>query len=285
MAGGIAKGGMYDASPQVVSRVVIDSSVRNPERFPSSNEFETDVSDLYLQEIVQVRLAYANVPFPEPHVTRGRNLLYLSGAASPACILTCGEYTSVLQLCRELTLSLRRDSGPGFYAYPTHLGRVTIASFTPFTIHTVSTTQTKDALGFQQNAPLQGSAAAVLGFAPTPGGQAALSVGTATAPKYLALASHPPLSQVDQVAIVRVTDACAIKSSSRAFDRAFAVLHNGRDLDPLPNVHVTDPARVTLKKLRIRLERRDGELFDTDGRDFTLHLDFVKWKPNAPGRL
>jgi len=265
----------------LLSRVVIDSAVRNVERFPSANEFETDVSDLYLQEIVEVRLVYANIPFPEPHVTRGRNALYLTGGASPACILTSGEYSSVLQLCSELTLSLRRDAGPGFYAYPTHLGRVAIASFTPFTVNTVSTTQIRDALGFPQNAPLQGSAASVLGFAPTPGGQAALAVGS----KYLAMGTHPPLSQVDQVAIVRVTDACAIKSSSRAFDRAFAVLHNGRDLDPLPSVHVNDPARVTLKKLRIRLERRDGELFDTDGRDFTLHLDFVKWKPNAPARL
>lgn len=258
----------------LLSRVVIDSSARNPDRFPSSNDFETDVSHLYLDDIVEIRLVYASVPLPEPHVSRGRDLLYLDGGASPTVKLTRGKYDSAAHLCRELTLSLRRDAGPGFTAYVTRQGRVAIASFTPFTVNTTSPFKSKDSKGFAQAVPLTGSAASVLGFA-IGAPQPALPVEN----RFFAIAEHAPLNKVDEVAIVRISHVCGVKSNSLPFDRAFAVLHGGREIDPLPTVHANEPPRVNLSTLRVQIQRRDGTPFDMDGRDMTLHLDVVKQKP------
>lgn len=262
----------------LLSRVVIDSSGRNADRFPRSNDFETDLSYLDLDDVVEIRLVYASLPFPEPHVTRGRDLLYIDGGKDgpgATCRLTRGSYANAAQLARELTLSLRRDMGPGFSAYTTRLGRIAIASFTPFTLRTTGPVKTRDTIGFPESVPLTGSAAAVLGYAVQGADQLALPVGN----RFFAIAENAPLARVDEVAIVRVSNVCGVKSQTPAFDRAFAVLHNGREIDPLPNVHANDPPRTTIKTLRIQLVRRDGLPFDTDGRDLTLHLDVVKGKP------
>ena len=253
------------------SRVVIDSSARNADRFPDSNDFEADLADLDLDDVVEVRLVYAAIPAPEPHLTRGRNLLHINDSI---CRLPRGSFPNSAALCREITPCLRRDLGPGFSAYPTRLGRVGVVSFTPFTLKTTADVASKDRRGFAVSVPLVGSAASVLGF--TVGKpQHALAVGN----KYHVIADNTALSKVDEVAIIRISNVCGVKSNAGAFDRAFAVLHNGRELDPLPSVHVNDPPRVAIKSLRIKVVRRDGTPYDTDGRDLTLHLDILKGKP------
>ena len=262
-------------------RVVVDSSVRNISRFPKANDFQTDVSALDLVDVVEVCLVYASVPFPEPDITTSRNLLYITGGNSPTCALTRGTYVNAAQLCRELSMSLRRDMGPGFSATTSRLGRVTVASFTPFTITTTSATQTTtDSNGFSQSVPLPGSAASVLGFA-VGAPQAAVQAGN----KYYAVADNACLSRVDQVAVIRVNEICGVQSTAPVFDRSFAVMHNGREIDPLPTVHANDPSRVAIRTLRVRLLRRDGSLFDTDGRNMTLHLDFIVNKQYSNSRI
>lgn len=262
----------------LLSRVVIDSSGRNADRFPRADDFETDVSHLDLDDVMEIRLVYVSIPFPEPHVARGRDLLHIDGGKDgpgAACRLTRGSYSNAAQLARELTLSLRRDMGPGFSANTTRLGRIAIEAFVPFTLRTTAAAKARDALGFPESVPLPGSAATVLGFAVSGADQPALPAGN----RYLALAENAPLARSDEVAILRISDVCGVKSQTPAFDRAFAVLHNGHAADPLPCVHAYDPPRTTIKTLRIRLVRRDGQPFDTDGRDLTLHLDVVKGKP------
>lgn len=255
----------------LLSRVVIDSSGRNADRFPDSNDFEADLSYLNLEDVVEIRLVYASLPPPEPHITRGRNLLYID---DKVCNITRGTFANSTALCRELTACLLRDIGPAFTAHPTRLGRVNIVSFVPFTIKTTGDIKSKDRIGFSESVPLVSSAASVLGY--TIGKQQpALQVNN----KYYAIADNAALTKIDEVAIIRISNVCGIKSNANAFDRAFAVLHNGRELDALPNIHANDPPRVTIKSLRIKLVRRDGTPYDTDGRDLTLHLDIVKGKP------
>jgi len=260
----------------LLSRVVVDSSSRNATRFPSAADFELDLSSLELTDVVELRLVHAALPFPEPHFTAGRDALHVDGGDAPVCLLPRGSYTNAVALCSELSEALRRDMGPGFSAYATRHGRVALSSFTPFTVLTVSPVQASDGRGFPVYPPLPASASAVLGFANRTGGQVALPVGN----QFVAVADNTPLSRVDDVAIVRLSDACAVKSDAPSFDRAFAVLHGDtRVADAPPTVHSNDPARSTLRTLRVRLQRRDGSQFDTDGRDVTLHLDVVRVKP------
>ena len=255
----------------LVSRVVIDSSGRNANRYPDANDFEIDLSELSLDDVIELRLVYAALPTPEPHLTRGRNLIYIN---DKVCNLTRGMYAHSTALCRELTLCLRRDLGPAFFVYPTNLGRVGLQSFTPFTVKTTGDIKSKDRRGFTESVPLVGSAASILGFTIGPP-QQAIHVGN----KYFAIADNTALSTVDEVVIVRISNVCGIKSNATPFDRAFAVLHHGRALDPLPTTHANDPPRVSIKSLRIKLVRRDGTPYDTDGKDLTLHLDIVKGQP------
>ncbi len=245
----------------LLSRVVIDSSARNAARYPSASDFEVDLTDMDLDGVSEVRLVHASVPFPEPHVTRGRDLLFIAGGNQAACRLTRGTYASTAQLCGELSQALRRDMGPGFSANQTSLGRVAIQSFTDFAVQTGVVRTGRD--GFPTKEPLTGSAAAV----------PAAAVGN----RFVAVAHHAPLANRDEVAVVRISNVCGVKSSQQHFDRSFAVLHSAGATDPLPNVHSSNPP-CALRTLRVRLLRRDGQPFDTDGRDVTLHLDVVRRK-------
>jgi hypothetical protein len=65
------------------------------------------------------------------------------------------------------------------------------------------------------------------------------------------------------------------RSNTAIIDRSFAVLHNGRQVDALPTVHHSNPKTGSLTKLRIRLFRMNGEVFETSGKEVTLHMDLV----------
>jgi hypothetical protein len=249
-----------------VVRLVLDSASRNATRFPSSNDFEAHLGHLDLRDVARLSVVYAAVPFPEPHVTGGRDALQIDGAT---CTLARGAYADVAHLCREATEALRRDVGPGFAAAPSRLNRVTISADAPFTLRTSE--PYVDARGHAGHRPLRGSAAAVLGFSTNVDHVAVRENDGA----YVVAADHAPLSTADQVAIVRVREVQGLRSDSDHFDRALAVVHADRAVDTLPVSHTNDPPCRQLNALRVTVCRRDGSLFDTDGRDVTLHLDVV----------
>ena len=259
----------------LVQKLVIDSSSRNTYRFPDTWDFEVDVSDLNLEDVTEIRLTHASIPFPEPHVTHGRNTLYLRTAGGDKqCALTYGRYKDVKQLAAMLTDSLRRDIDPGFTVLATDVGNLLIASESPFTIRTVEDALSRHADGFMTQRPLPNSAATVLGLERT------LVAGTPVDGRYFVSGKDLPLDiDSDSVAIVKLANVCSIRSSSQPFDRSFAVLHNGSCSDTLPTTHVNNPPQASLKKFRVSVLRRDGAFFDTCRKNVTLHLDLIKVKP------
>lgn len=230
----------------LLKRVVLDSSVRDRSRFPTPSRFDADLTPLELRDVKEVRLVYASVP-PEPQIAAGRDRLHVrSDGEDFVVVLRPGRYAAASDLAAQVSVHLQQTISNATVSAAYYGAGVKIVSDRPFSV-------------------LDGpdSAAGVLGFdAPTNSGAES--------------ASHVAYSSMvaDGPAVVRIDGLHGLQSNSETMDRAFAVLHDGRVMDPM-TIHGSKPSEPYMRRLSVSIVRRDGSLYDTGGRDVTLHLDVM----------
>lgn len=263
---------MFRDDGMLLSRIVLDSAGRNSRRFPDTANFELYAEELDLADVEEVRLVHISVPFPEPQIAAQRNSLYVrTSDGDTRCVLPRGTF-SPEALAVEVTTALRRDlSSNAFWCRSTAAGTLNIVAGRQFSILTTGVEKTHPD-GWKYEPPLPGSAATALGF--VDGGEIfSLQVG------YLwsVAAPNAPAPAGARTAVVRVDGMCGIRSDAPALDRALAVVHEGKSVDPV-TIHAHKQSG-RIKTIRVRILRTDGTPFDTAGRDVTVHLDVVRAKP------
>lgn len=238
----------------LTTRIVLDSSVRDKARFPTSDRFDADLTELELRDVKEIRLVYASVP-PEPHIAFGRDRLYVrSNGVDFVVVIRRGRYSAARSIASQVSLHLQQT--------------VTNATMTAI-YYGAGIKITSDAAFSLLEGP--DSAARVLGFS----APASSNVEVAS---HVLYANSQPMDGSDgsdAVAVVKIDGVHGMRSNSAVLDRAFAVLHDGRVIDPM-TAHGSNPSEPFVKRLSVSIVRRDGERYDTGGRDVTLHLDVVR---------
>ena len=269
-----------------VVRLVINSSDRNTTRFPTSADFEVDLRQLEIQNVYEVKRAYAAIPIAEPHVTAGRDRLYIRTEEGQEIVarLPWGRYPDVKTLAYETTNAIRaatqRLFGDQvvFRCYVGTMGRLFLTAPLAFCVRTREYQESKHVDGHPYHRMLNDSAARVLGFSSGTVGESLATGEFWASPTPIDLYAVPaPCNalEMDEAVIVRVEGMSAQRSNNPVIDRSFAVLHEGRQIDALPTVHHSNPKMGSLTKLHVRLFRMNGDQFDTNGHDVTLHMDMV----------
>lgn len=238
----------------LTTRIVLDSSVRDKARFATSDRFDADLTELELRDVKEIKLVYASVP-PEPHIAVGRDRLYVrSDGVDFVVVIRRGRYSAARTMASQVSLHLQQT--------------VTNATMTAI-YYGAGIKITSDAAFSLLDGP--DSAARVLGFF-TPA-TSALEVAS-----HVLYADSQPMDSSDgsdAVAVVKIDGVHGMRSNSAVMDRAFAVLHDGRVIDPM-TIHGSNPSEPFVKRLSVSIVRRNGDRYDTGGRDVTLHLDVVR---------
>lgn len=232
----------------LLKRVVLDSSVRDRVRFPTPTRFDADLSPLELRDVKEVRLVYASVP-PEPQIAAGRDRLYVrSDGVDFVVVVRRGRYTAAADLAAQVSVHLQQTVTNAAMSAEYYGAGIKIVSDVPFSV-----------LGGPD------SAAGALGFDVPANSESdplmASNVLYSTSPS-------------DSVAVVKIDGLHGTLSNSDTMDRAFAVLHDGRVMDPM-TIHGSKPSEPYMSRLSVSIVRRDGRAYDTGGRDVTLHLDVL----------
>jgi hypothetical protein len=235
----------------MLKRVVLDSSVRDKARFPTSDRFEADLTELELRDVKEIKLVYASVP-PEPHVAVGRDKLHVrSDGVDFVVAIRRGRYAAARTLASQVSVQLQQAVTNASMSAIYYGAGIKITSDKPFSL-------------------LEGpdNVARVLGFVAP--GSSTLEVAS-----HVLYSASQPLDSSDgsdSVAVVRIDGVSGIRSNSEVMDRAFAVLHDGRVTDPT-TMYGANPSEPYVRKLSVRILRRDGSDYDTGGRDVAFHLD------------
>lgn len=237
----------------LLKRVVLDSSVRDRARFPTPARFEADLTALELRDVKEVKLVYASVP-PEPHIAVGRDRLYVrSDGVDFVVVIRRGRYSAARSLAAQVSLHLQQEVTNAAMSAIYYGAGIKLTSDAPFSL-------------------LDGpdSAARVLGLS-TP------ATATLEIASHVLYAGSQPTDSSDgsdSVAVVKIDGVHGVRSNSEVMDGAFAVLHDGRVMDPM-TIHGSNPSEPFLRRLLVSIVRRDGGEYDTGGREVTLHLDVL----------
>ena len=247
---------------QKITRLVIDSRVRDVSLFPNPNDYEVPFED-DINDVISAQLVYIDVPFVNYLINKYFNQLLVSiGGTDYTVTLMTGDYTDatlLTELQNQLDVSL--GSGTITVVYVARTDSYSFSSVNPFTFKFVG----------QQN-----TLAMLLGF------DRSKNYNSSGSGPYTLASSFRRNLNYNNYIIMDMDQFDVLKSIDRDLNRSFAMIpriYDNLNLSDKPKyVKYFSPTIPRLNKLRVRFYDRYGNPYDFQNQDHRFEIEVKSFK-------
>ncbi len=246
-----------------ITRVVVDSRVRDVNLYPNPNEYDIPFED-DINDVVSAQLIYIDMPFPNYLINKYFNKLIVSmGGVDFTLTLTEGDYTDA-QLLAEIQLQLDNALGAGTItaSHSDKTDKYTFTSASEFTFKFINQTNTLAMLlGFNR----------IKNYTSVWNGSAFALVG-----------EFKRNLNYNNYIIMDIEQFDILKSIDRDLNRSFAMIpriYDSLNLGDSPQyIKYFSPPIPKLTKLRVRLYDRYGNPYDFQNQDHRFEIELTSFK-------
>ncbi len=247
-----------------ITRIVVDSRIRDQNLFPTPNEYDIPFDD-DINDVVSAQLVYIDMPFPNYLINKFFNQLTISvGGIDTTITLDEGEYTDA-QLLAEFQSKIDSALGTNFIiiSHTNRTDKYTFTSASQFTLKFANKTNTLALLlGFSRIKDYTSTWDGVSAFTLTGDFRRNLNFNN-----YI-------IMDIEQFDI--------LKSIDRDLNKSFAMIPRNYDTLNLADnpqyIKYFSPPIPKLTKLRVRLYDRFGNPYNFHNQDHRFEIELTSFK-------
>jgi len=244
------------------TRIVIDSRVRDPNLYPSQNDYYINFDD-DITDVISAQLIYTDIPFTNYLVNKYFNTLNVTyNGTTYNVVLSTGNYTDEAFLTAfQAALNLTLGTGNVTITYNIRLDNYTFTSINPF--------------GFNFQGQTN-NLAQLLGFSPSKNYTATLGTG------YLLNSEFKRNFEFNNYVILDIDQFDLLKSADSSLNKSFAMIPKKYDdlnlADHPQYIKIFSPPLARLLKLHLQFSDRFGNPYDFQNHDHRLEILFTSFK-------
>lgn len=246
-----------------ITRIVVDSRVRDANLFPYPNEYDVPFED-DINDVTSAQLIYVDVPFPNYQINKYFNKFIVTmGSVDFTITLDEGDYNDS-QLLAEIQLKLDAALGAGVVtvSHTDKTDKYTFTSASQFTLKFINQTNTL---------------AMLLGFSRIKNYNASWNGAS-----FILTGEFKRNLNFNNYIIMDIEQFDILKSIDRDLNRSFAMIPKNYDTLNLADnpqyIKYFSPPIPKLTKLRVRLYDRFGNPYDFQNQDHRFEIELSSFK-------
>ena len=252
----------YFGDNKKLTRIVVDSRVRNASLFPTPNDYEVPFED-DITDVISAQLVYIDIPFSSYLINKYFNKFIIAiGGTDHTITLDTGDYTDASFLIEvQAKLDLVLGAGAVTISYVQKTDSYSFSSASPFTMKFKDQTNTL---------------AMLLGFSRY---KDYASVGSGP---YIVGSEFRRNFNFNNYIIMDIDQFDLLKSIDRDLNKSFAMIPKNYDsLNLSDNPSYTkyfSPAIPKMTKLRVKMYDRFGNPYDFQNMDHRFEIELTSFK-------